>query len=371
MKPSVTAASAIPERRGRRPGWRAVPAPRRLLITSVAAIALLLMSVLIAVWYAVSSVDAASSAAEQDRAKAALFAVLGSNPALDASLALRLERDFSLAHARFLLPGMAVGQGVSVPVPGAGSVRLAWEPRRLGSEMALLLAPLRVGASCLFLIGIGWVMLRLYRLATELEERRRAAQQLAVRDPLTGLGNRLAFDEGLEQLYRQRGAGALLYLDLDDFKSVNDNLGHGAGDELLRVLSARLSTFAGEGDVLVRIGGDEFGLLRTSKTTRAELAELARDIAISIREPVKIGANEITVGTCIGIALAPQHGGDAAKLVLAADGALYRAKAVGNGCFLFAGETGGELSLGAAAGVPADAGGTELHAGTASRAASG
>lgn len=359
MTPSVTATSWMsmpgaklrsgPERRNRPPRRTVLPGPRRLLLASVVIIALLLISVVGTVWYAVGSLDAASIAAEQERAAAALDAVLEPDSVLDATLALRLEQEFLLSQARFLPPGVSAGHDASVPVPNGEGARLAWEPHRLGSEMALLLAPFRLAVSGVFLICLGWLLFRLYRLATELEERRHAAQQLAMRDPLTGLGNRLAFDQGIEQFYRQQRAGALLYFDLDDFKRVNDSLGHGAGDELLRVLAGRLAQFAGEGDILARIGGDEFGLLRTSRRSRAEIAELAGDIAFAISEPVRIGASEVTVGTCIGIAMVAEHDNDAAELVRAADGALYRAKAIGDGCFLFAGETSDEPDASSAA----------------------
>lgn len=350
MTPSITATSWMsvpdgrrgggPERRNRLPRRATLPGPRRLLLAGLFALVLLVLSVLVAVWYAISSLDAAAIAAEQERAVAALDAVLEPDSVLDGKLALRLEQEFSLDKARFLPPGVSLGQDAAVPVPEGGGTLLAWQPHRLGTEMALRLAPLRIAASGVFLFGLGWLMFRLYRLATELEERRRAAQQLAMRDPLTGLGNRLAFDEGLAQFCRQQGAGALLYLDLDDFKRVNDSLGHGAGDELLRVLAARLARFAGERDIFARIGGDEFGLLLATRTSRAEIAELASDITLAVGEPVRIGATEVSVGTCIGIALVPQHGIDAAGLLGAADAALYRAKALGNGCFLFAGESG-------------------------------
>lgn len=346
----VAAFRRRPERMDRPSAWAALPAPRRLLLVSVVILALLITSVIAGVWVAVGSIDAAAITAEQKRASAALDAVLDDGPALDAALALRLEREFSLSGARFLTAGAASGLHASVPVPGIDGVTLAWEPRRLGSEMALLLAPLRLAVSLVFLAGVGWLVFRLYRLAAELEEQRQAAQQLALRDPLTGLGNRLAFDEGLERFYRLQGSGALLYLDLDDFKRVNDSLGHAAGDELLRELAARLSKYAGEGDVCARIGGDEFALLLSVRSSRAEVAEVASDIALSIGAPVLIGSSEVSVGTCIGIALIPSHGGDAAELLRAADGALYRAKALGDGCFLFAGDADGGPNARAAAG---------------------
>jgi diguanylate cyclase (GGDEF)-like protein len=351
MTPPATNGSRMPGPPSAPPRWprrdRRVPGrpqlllPRRLLLASVAALALLLVSVVLAVAYSIHTLDEASIKAERERAAAALQAVLEPGSVIDGELALRLTRDFSLARAHFVPPGTAAQQEISLALPGNDNLILAWEPRRFGTELALLLAPIRLLVSAVFLAGIGWFLFRLYRLTAELEERRHAAQQLATRDPLTGLGNRLAFDQGLEQFFEEKRVGALLYLDLDDFKRVNDTLGHGAGDELLRILAGRLSGFLREGDLAARIGGDEFGLLLAGRASRPEIAELAADLAMTIAEPVRLGSTEVTVGTCIGIALAAEHMGDPTELVRAADEALYRAKALGNGCFLFAGEFAG------------------------------
>lgn len=136
------------------------------------------------------------------------------------------------------------------------------------------------------------------------------------------------------------GAGdrqpTLLYLDLDGFKQVNDSFGHGAGDDLLRIVAERLASLAREGDVVARIGGDEFAILRGPPVSRAELAELAADIGLALSEPVRLGATLLQIGASIGIAMGSEYADDHALLVRAADAALYRAKALPGHAFVFA-----------------------------------
>ncbi|WP_082533373.1 GGDEF domain-containing protein [Devosia sp. Root413D1] len=308
-----------------------LPNPRRLLIISIVAIVLLGLSVVIAAGYSVLSINETAISAETERAQVAL-AVLLQDGQPDAAGATRLARDFVLKGARFgEAAGMQPGE-VAIAVPGS-ETRLMWTPRRIGTELAQHLAPIRLLASALFLGGIGIVLNRLYRLARLLEARRRAAQDLAARDALTGLHNRLGFDQRLGQT---TDGPALLYLDLDGFKHVNDSFGHGAGDDLLRIVADRLRGLARDGDCVARIGGDEFAFLRSPPTSRAELAELAADIGVALSEPVRLGATQIQIGASIGIAMGSEHGDDRARLVAAADAALYRAKALPGHAFVFA-----------------------------------
>lgn len=308
-----------------------LPNPRRLLIISIVAIVLLGLSVLIAAGYSIVSINETSINAETERAQVALAVVLRDGQP-DSASAARLAEDFVLNGARFGdAAGIQPGE-VAIAVPGAAT-QLMWTPRRLGTELAQHLAPIRLLASALFLGGIGIVLNRLYRLARLLEARRRAAQELAARDALTGLFNRLGFDQRLAQA----GNGpALLYLDLDGFKHVNDSFGHGAGDELLRIVADRLKGLARDGDCVARIGGDEFAFLRSPPTSRAELAELAADIGVALNEPVRLGTTQLQIGASIGIAMGSEHGDDRARLVAAADAALYRAKALPGHAFVFA-----------------------------------
>lgn len=308
-----------------------LPNPRRLLIISIAAILLLGLSVVIAAGYSIVSINETAIAAETERAQVALAAVLRDGQP-DAASAARLAEDFVLSGARFdAAAGIRPGE-VTIPVPGSAA-QLMWTPRRLGTELAQHLAPIRLLASALFLGGIAIVLNRLYRLARLLEARRRAAQELAARDALTGLHNRLGFDQ---QLALSGSGPALLYLDLDGFKHINDSFGHGAGDDLLRIVADRLKGLARDGDCVARIGGDEFAFLRLPPTSRAELAELAADIGVALNEPVRLGTTQIQIGASIGIAMGSEHGDDRSRIVAAADAALYRAKALPGHAFVFA-----------------------------------
>ncbi|ODT31885.1 MAG: hypothetical protein ABS35_03590 [Kaistia sp. SCN 65-12] len=308
-----------------------LPDPRRLLIISIAAIVLLGLSVVIAAGYSIVSINATAVSAETERAQVALAAVLRDGQP-DAAGATRLARDFVLNGARFGAPAEIRPGEVAIAVPGSSS-QLMWTPRRLGTELAQHLAPIRLLASALFLGGIALVLNRLYRLARLLEARRRAAQELAARDALTGLHNRLGFDR---QLSLSGQGPALLYLDLDGFKHVNDSFGHGAGDDLLCIVADRLKGLARDGDCVARIGGDEFAFLRLPPTSRAELAELAADIGVALSEPVRLGTTQIQIGASIGIAMGSEHGDDRTRLVAAADAALSRAKALPGHAFVFA-----------------------------------
>jgi diguanylate cyclase (GGDEF)-like protein len=308
-----------------------LPNPRRLLIISIAAIVLLGLSVAIAAAYSVLSINEATISAETERARVALQVVLRDGLP-DAAAARRLADDFVLNGARFADVANALPDEVALAVPGSDA-ELLWTPRRMGTELAQHLAPIRLLASVFFLGGIAIVLNRLYRLTRVLEARRRQAQEMASRDALTGLFNRLGFDQRLGQTPH---GPALLYLDLDGFKHVNDSFGHGAGDDLLRIVADRLKALAREGDCVARIGGDEFAFLRSPPTSRAELAELAADIGVALSEPVRLGATQIQIGASIGIAMGSEHGDERTRLVAAADAALYRAKALPGHAFVFA-----------------------------------
>jgi diguanylate cyclase (GGDEF)-like protein len=308
-----------------------LPNPRRLLIGSCVAIVLLGLLVIGAIWYAVRSLDEMSLDMETQRAQAAIEAVLAEGALPDAMTAAHLTRAFSLADAHF--GGASTREGeISIAVPGSDA-RLSWTPRRLGQDLFYQLAPVRLLTSALFLTGIAVVLSRLYKLTRELEARRRAAHELASRDALTGLYNRLGFEQ---QRSVAPASSALLYLDLDGFKQVNDSFGHSAGDDLLRIVAERLARLARPGDVVARIGGDEFAFLRCAPTSRGELAELAADIGVSLSEPVRLGTAQIQIGASIGIAMGSEHAEDRARLVNAADSALYRAKALPGHAFVFA-----------------------------------
>ena len=178
--------------------------------------------------------------------------------------------------------------------------------------------------------GGGWVSLH-----EDVTQRRRQEEKithLARHDALTGLANRALFHDQLEQalLRLPRGQGfAVLCLDLDHFKAVNDTLGHPVGDALLVEASQRLLGCVREGDLVARLGGDEFAIIQATARDRSQTEILAARIVEAVSAPYVIDGQSIDISTSVGITLAPHDGRDAAQLMKNADLALYRAKTEG------------------------------------------
>jgi diguanylate cyclase (GGDEF)-like protein/PAS domain S-box-containing protein len=175
----------------------------------------------------------------------------------------------------------------------------------------------------------------------DISERKKADGELAFlahHDPLTGLDNRRRFGELLNlalssaTLERQT---AVLYLDLDEFKGVNDTLGHPGGDEVLKVTATRLRSSLGPADMVARLGGDEFAIIRSGIACREAAERLAADVIDAVGKPCEVDGTVLRVGTSIGIVLSPQDGVERDELFTKADIALYAAKAEGRGTFRF------------------------------------
>lgn len=163
---------------------------------------------------------------------------------------------------------------------------------------------------------------------------------LAHHDPLTGLPNRILMQDRLEQALRrakrEQACFALLMLDLDRFKNVNDSYGHPMGDALLKEIAQRLRSRLRQSDVISRQGGDEFTILLESNPSLNEVSHIAEQLIELLQQPVRLpNDQEVVVGASIGISLFPEFGQDADELLRQADSALYRAKAEGKGCFCF------------------------------------
>ena len=177
---------------------------------------------------------------------------------------------------------------------------------------------------------------------TDLTEKRRSEQQvsrLAHYDSLTGLANRVQMSQALEQILaapsgRER-ACAVLMLDLDRFKHVNDTLGHPAGDALLKQVAQRLERAIGGAGRCGRLGGDEFKVIIPGHQDRATLGHIAQEIIASLSQPYSIQGQSVVIGASVGIALAPEHGGTSDELIRNVDLALYAAKDAGRGVFRF------------------------------------
>ncbi len=195
-----------------------------------------------------------------------------------------------------------------------------------------------------FAMSIGFAIFsyrRVKELAVEMKARRSAeleAMKLSRHDPLTGLPNRRFFLEMLRDVLLTTttdSRSAVLMLDLDGFKSINDAYGHAVGDLVLIEFAQRISAIMRAGAVLIRVGGDEFAIVIPNVVSLDGPAALARRIVAAVAEPFVINRISTSVGVGIGIAIAPSDGMDPELLVQRADRALYRAKAEGRSCIHF------------------------------------
>lgn len=162
-------------------------------------------------------------------------------------------------------------------------------------------------------------------------------RRLANVDDLTGLTNRHHFNIHLEEIRRNhtQQTYALFFLDLDNFKNVNDSLGHGVGDRVLKTIAKRLQQTIRSKDLLARLGGDEFALVSYGDDSASKASQLAQRLLDAFTEPCVIDGLSLQIGCSIGIALAPEHGRDPETLLKNADMALYAAKAAGRNTFRF------------------------------------
>jgi diguanylate cyclase (GGDEF)-like protein/PAS domain S-box-containing protein len=169
----------------------------------------------------------------------------------------------------------------------------------------------------------------------DVTERRRADEKiahLAHYDALTDLPNRVLFPEQIERAFERTGRGeqfALLYIDIDEFKGINDSLGHHVGDELLKTAARRIRDCIGENDLIARLGGDEFAVIQTGVDSISDVVEFVTRIHEAIRRPYQCLDHQLSTDASIGIALAPQDGTNLDQLIKNADLAMYGAKAGG------------------------------------------
>lgn len=168
---------------------------------------------------------------------------------------------------------------------------------------------------------------------TEQKAREYENLHLALHDPLTGVGNRTSLDRRLEEMIRRSGdsgaSWAVLLLDLDDFKSVNDTYGHEAGDEVLREAAKRIQLAIRDDDRCFRLGGDEFVVVTSFLSSPSDIEGLKLRVAGALMPPVNVGDIPIARKASVGTATYPDDGTDAASLLRTADGAMYLAKRAG------------------------------------------
>lgn len=214
-----------------------------------------------------------------------------------------------------------------------------WKPELPGTQIEKVLAPIAAFVILIMVGMMGLLARSLWRsgrqLSTAIVDLRASeaqAQHLAFHDVLTGLPNRAMFHDRLEQALARARRGhpcAILALDLDRFKQVNDTLGHAAGDTLIREFAQRLAEIVRTTDTVARIGGDEFSVLLCDADRRKDIEQLCDRVLATVREPFDLLGSKVFVGVSIGVVLVPEAGTDRGDLIRKADIALYRAKSEG------------------------------------------
>jgi diguanylate cyclase (GGDEF)-like protein len=276
------------------------------------------------------------------------FAPVGEEPVfvavvpLDDAMAGDLETQYLFEDARFDTTPEVTGAQAAFAVRNTAGQPIAWfkwQPDRPGARILSDTMPALLGALLVTGAIIIVLMRNLRRASTQLQAERADAQHRAMHDPLTGLGNRALFRDRLDTALRNMPRGeprlALLALDLDRFKQVNDTLGHEAGDELLRQASSRITGMLRPSDTLARLGGDEFAIIQPDITTHGDAGRLAQRVIDALQSPFQLSGKDIQIGVSIGIATAPDLAQTDADLVARADDALYQAKSGGRNRYCF------------------------------------
>jgi diguanylate cyclase (GGDEF)-like protein len=255
---------------------------------------------------------------------------------LNGAFADRLKDDYQLRDANFTpsaskLPGRAVFPILSSTNRIVGFFE--WSPDHPGQLLLARTGPVLAGGFVIAGLVVSLLLFRLWRSSSALEAGRRSAQHQANHDALTGLANRARFDDVLGRTLMskrsQDARAALLMLDLDRFKQVNDTLGHQSGDNLIRAVGQRLQTLLKPGDTLARLGGDEFGIIHMTRHGLGETMTLSHKIIEAIGKPFEINGSEAFVGVSIGVAEIGAGDSDRREISRKADIALYEAKSIG------------------------------------------
>ena len=254
---------------------------------------------------------------------------------LDGLVALRTSSGTGPLQDGPITPGVAEMAAISATVD---EMKRA-EALNLGARMDTRrrqIRTLELGLAGVMVLGV-LIMAVMFRYMDRLWHARVAAEesarQLAHHDALTGLPNRRLLDDrmGLDIARAKRYGNdlAVLCLDLDGFKAVNDTLGHDAGDEVLRQVASRLTKVLRKEDTVARLGGDEFVVALAQLADPSYATGVARKIIETVSQPYDIGGESAAIGTSVGIALYPRHGKTQQELMRAGDTALYAAKAAG------------------------------------------
>jgi diguanylate cyclase (GGDEF)-like protein len=244
-----------------------------------------------------------------------------------------------MAYRGKLLSPMVSAAIVLIVVTNYLVLHSVGHPGASASELFSLLLPMALPSTIAVILVMSSLYHALQEVIGELDRSRQDAVTQAQHDPLTGLGNKRLLQERVDQAIARFRRGeesfAVLMLDLDDFKRVNDLLGHQAGDVLLKEAAARLTELVRETDTLARFGGDEFLVLQSAVDRPSDVRRLCARVNKQMQRPYSIGEREVRLPVTVGAVLANNRLRDAADYVRAADMALYAAKASGKNCFRF------------------------------------
>ncbi len=257
----------------------------------------------------------------------------------------KIAQKYLLAGAHLLPMAQPLGSAAIPLVDKQGVILgyIAWDQERPGLTLVRKAGPALALAALVAASVLGFLLRRLRRASSALQNSQDQAQYLAFHDTLTGLPNRALFEDRLRRALltssHETGKVALLYLDLDRFKHVNDTLGHPAGDELVRQTAARLQHTVRDVDTVARLGGDEFAVILIDVRDIRGAEDISERVLHKLQEPFKLIDDQVFVSASIGIALSTGPDSDAGDLLRKADIALYEAKKNGRGRYqVFAGD---------------------------------
>lgn len=256
---------------------------------------------------------------------------------LDGDFLELLERDYMLDNLRFQWVHEVTDGLVSLPLAAAAGEPVGyfvWQPYRPGAAVVKQVGPAAVAVAMFVFSLIVGLLIVLNLRSLRLAEREARVRYLAHHDTLTELPNRELFHQRLDEAIEKRSGDAsvaVLYLDIDHLKQINDTLGHPAGDAAIVELVARLTSFIQPTDTLARIGGDEFALIMPLLESADVLPSISDRIIDTVRQPFAILGHQMLIELTIGIAVGPRDGETRTELCRKADIALYHAKSGGRG----------------------------------------
>jgi diguanylate cyclase (GGDEF)-like protein len=252
---------------------------------------------------------------------------------IDGGLLSEIGRRFDLPNLRSLgdaPAGRDETMFVAANDKGETVARFAWTPNRPGAKIISTVLPFIVFALAGFVALTGFAMRYMRRTAATIAEGEHRLRHLALHDPLSSLPNRTYFGERLASVMSEVGRddtlAAVLAIDLDHFKDINDTLGHHIGDGLIRAVAQRLVRALRDDDLVARLGGDEFAVITTDVPDLGALEFVAERLIEKLRAPYAIMGHTLVIGASVGIALIDHRSGEAADIMRRADVALYRAK---------------------------------------------